>query len=305
MTTREETYPDMETFREDLFLEHVAAHTSGSTVCTLSVQGSSLHYMMQKKGTFSYCWNFPHGLYLPGLEKEELESMLAAMSGIRSSQTVINAGPVEGMNKSVAVELAKKYGFEIQVGKCHVVDTRPNAEEIFGQFNSTRKKHIKRYQKAGVVNVFRTKEARYFREYFALYEDSAKRWGSSTAYGKEFLEGLYVVPGIYMWVAEKEGVMISAMICIYRGRKVFDWLAASIINDDIKKLYAAGAVQYEVIRDAVERGLEHVNMGASKDLEGVSDFKDSWGAEERETYTFIKKSGIFAVLKKIRGLIRK
>jgi len=155
------------------------------------------------------------------------------------------------------------------------------------------------------VKVFKTKEPIYFSRYFALYEDSVERWGTKTAYEKKFLERLHEVPGIYIWVAEKEGEVLSAMICIYSDNTVFDWLAASIINQDVKKLYAAAAVQFEVIKDAAERGLKQVNMGASKDLEGVSDFKDSWGAEEHETYTFVKKSGIFALLKKIRELIRK
>ena len=49
------------------------------------------------------------------------------------------------------------------------------------------------------------KEPIYFSRYFALYEDSVERWGTKTAYEKKFLERLHEVPGIYIWVAEKEG----------------------------------------------------------------------------------------------------
>jgi lipid II:glycine glycyltransferase (peptidoglycan interpeptide bridge formation enzyme) len=109
------------------------------------------------------------------------------------------------------------------------------------------------------------------------------------------------VPGIYIWVAEYEGEMLSGMICFYHKQSVFDWLAASIINDDVKKMYPAVAVQYEVIRHACENGYSFVNMGASKDLNGVSEFKDSWGANAQKTYTFIRRGGVFAAIKRIQG----
>ena len=178
-------------------------------------------------------------------------------------------------------------------------------EAIFEGFNATRKKHIKRYQKSAALNVFRTKDPRYFSAYFQLYEASAKRWGTSTTYSKELLTDLYKVPGIYMWVAEYEGEMLSGMICFYHQQSVFDWLAASIINDNVKKMYPAVAVQYEVIRHACENGYSFVNMGASKNLHGVSDFKDSWGATAQKTYTFVRRKGVFAAIKTIQGRLNR
>jgi lipid II:glycine glycyltransferase (peptidoglycan interpeptide bridge formation enzyme) len=148
--------------------------------------------------------------------------------------------------------------------------------------------------------VFRTNDPVYFHTYYRLYEASAKRWGSSTTYSKELLSDLHKVPGIHMWVAEYEGTMLSGMICFYHENSVFDWLAASIINDDVKKWYPAVAVQYEVIRHASENGYSFVNMGASKDLNGVRDFKDSWGANAQKTYTFTRRRGLFAAIKRFQ-----
>jgi len=186
------------------------------------------------------------------------------------------------------------------------VNTDRSLEEVISTFNSTRKKHIKRYQKAEQLKVFQTLEPYYFDEYYKLYLDSVNRWeNGNIGYSKELIANLHLVPGIRMWVAELEGKVISAMICIYHQDHVFDWLAASIINDDLKKLYAPVAVQFEVIRHAVEHGLKYVNMGASVNLLGVSDFKDSWGASEHETYTFNKTSTFFKVSKKIVTNIKK
>lgn len=70
-------------------------------------------------------------------------------------------------------------------------------------------------------------------------------------------------------------------------------------------MYAPVAVQYEVIRNAAESGLKYVNMGASVNLAGVSDFKDSWGASEHKTYTFNKQARLFKIAKKIVTNLKK
>jgi hypothetical protein len=41
-------------------------------------------------------------------------------------------------------------------------------------------------------------------------------------------------------------------------------------------------------------------MGASKDLNGVRDFKDSWGANAQKTYTFTRRRGLFAAIKRFQ-----
>lgn len=294
-----------ELFSELDFLNYVLKHKSDAKLFTQEIEGGEYTFLIERKGPFTYTVNLPFGLYLGTSRKTALIHLLIAAKRLKSSQLTLNFGPDVELDEPSVEKIAKDQGFDLLINKCHMLDTQRHIDDIFGDFNSTRKKHIRRYQKAHEIQVFKTRDVKYFKEYFVLYKDSANRWGTSMAYSQDFIEGLVDVPGIFMWVAVKNGDMLSGMICMYYEDHVFDWLAASIINTEVKKLYAAAAVQYEVIKDASERGMKWVNMGASKNLEGVSDFKDSWGAEERNTYTFMKRSFIFGIMKKLYGIIRK
>jgi lipid II:glycine glycyltransferase (peptidoglycan interpeptide bridge formation enzyme) len=292
-------------FNAEIFLNYVSSFNKDTGITSLKISDKKMPLYKLKKRGFTYYYNFPFGLYPEKLTKTEIEATFNEIIQNHFSQFTYNVGPETINDKNEAESLALKYGFSFTAYNCHLIDTSRPIADIFNEFSSTRKKHIKRYQKAGLLNVFRTKEAEYFQEYFSLYKKSAARWGSNTSYSKELIAGLHHIPGVYIWVAELNGKMLSAMICFYYEESVFDWLAASIIDDDVKKLYAAVAVQYEVIRHASENNFSNVNMGASLNLEGVSDFKDSWGAVEKKTYTFIKRKGIFAVIKKLKDILKK
>ncbi len=292
-------------FDSEIFLNYVSNFNKDASVISLKNTDINIPLFKLKKRGLTYYYNFPFGLYPEKLNTIEIEATFNEINQNHFSQFTYNIGPDIIKNKNEAERLALRYGFNFTAYNCHIIDTSRPIADVFNEFNSTRKKHIKRYQKARLLNVFQTKEAKYFKEYFSLYEKSAARWGSNTAYSKELIAGLYQVPGVYIWVAELNGRILSAMICFYHKESVFDWLAASIIDDDVKKLYAAVAVQYEVIRHASENNFSYVNMGASLNLEGVSDFKDSWGAVEKKTYTFSKRKGIFALIKKFKDKLKK
>ncbi len=295
---------ELEHFDSIKFLNYLLNYIANSSIHEMTLQQGTFSFFVLKKRAFNYAYNLPYGLYSGNLSSIEIDAAMKAFSALNYSQLIFNVGPDVFIDKNEALKISSELGFDLTSYACHIIDTSKPIQDIFEGFNTTRKKHIKRYQKAGVLKVFRTKDPIYFKEYFKLYESSAKRWGSDTTYSAGLIEGLYQIPGIYMWVAEYNGEMLSGMICFYHKNTVFDWLAASIINEDVKKLYPAVAVQYEVIRHAAENGYTSVNMGASNNLNGVSDFKDSWGAIEKKTYTFIKRKGIFALIKKIRNKLK-
>lgn len=289
-----------EVFDPIKFVKYVASFNENTDFYSVNVNDSLFPLMTLRKNHFNYLFSLPYSLYSSIKPDDIPAEIIDSITRINCDILTINFPPFVIFSKDDAALLASTYKCELSVNTCHIVDTNRPIEDIINNFNSTRKKHIKRYQKLGKINVFQTKESFYFEEYYKLYIDSVNRWGiENTGYSKEFIASLNSVPGISMWVAEFENKVISAMICIYHSDHVFDWLAASIINDDMKKLYAPIAVQFEVIRNASELGLNYVNMGASVNLAGVSDFKDSWGASEYETYTFRKQSRLFHASKKI------
>lgn len=288
------------------FVEFVKEDYPLSKNIVFNLNSKSYNALYFKKLNFDYFEILPHGLYIEEIELNEIEELLILISEKKHSFIKLNLNPFKNYYNEDLLKLSNKYKFEILKYNCHLLKTDKDLSEIFNNFNDTRKKHIKRYEKAGIVKVFATNEKEYFDKYYYLYEDSMKRWGvSNSGYSKELILNLHKVNGIKMWVAEVNGEMISGMICLYYKNGVFDWLAATIINDEYKKLYPAIAVQYEVIKDACKRGLKYVNMGASDNLNGVSDFKDSWGAELYETISFSKTSFMFKNYRKISNFIKK
>ena len=295
-----------EVFDPIKFVQYVASFNENTDFYSVNVNASIFPLMSLRKNHFNYLFSLPYSLY-SSIKPDDIKAeIIDSITRVKCDVLTINFPPFVIFSNEEAALLASTYNCELSINTCHVVDTKRPIDEIINNFNSTRKKHIKRYQKLGKINVFQTKESYYFEEYYNLYIDSVNRWGiDSIGYSKELIANLNSVPGISMWVAEFENKVISAMICIYHSDHVFDWLAASIINDDVKKLYAPVAVQFEVIRHASELGLKYVNMGASVNLAGVSDFKDSWGASEYETYTFRKQSRLFQASKKIVTHLKK
>lgn len=288
------------------FVEYVSSLEKDAELTLLEIGTSLFPLMKLRKNNFNYLFSLPFSLYSCLNSNVTPAEIVSSIKQLKSDSLTINFAPFSNILDKEAMKIAQENKCELSINSCHIVNTDRSIEAIVGSFNSTRKKHIKRYQKAGQLNVFQTTDPKYFEEYYNLYLDSVNRWGENIiGYSKTLIANLHNVPGIRMWVAEFEGKVISAMICIYHKEHVFDWLAASIINEDLKKLYAPVAVQYEVIRDASESGLKYVNMGASVNLAGVSDFKDSWGASEHKTYTYNKQARLFKIAKKIVTNLKK
>ena len=287
------------------FVEYVAQHTPGSSLGGFNCLGQDYPYLELKKRSFKYAFAMPYGLYANVTDESALAFFLKQTSKKQFDQIVLNTGTTFSSSPSDLMLLAEKNNFDLVIGKCHVFDNHASENEVLDRLNSTRKKHIRRYQRAGQVKVCMTKDPKHFEQYYSLYEQSAKRWGSNTVYSSEFISGLWQVKGVYMWIAKYEDEVISAMICFYHDHEVFDWLAASLIDEKYKQTYAAAAVQYEVLVHAKKNGYRFVNMGASDKLEGVRNFKDSWDADLTETYTFIKRAMRFSIMKKVYNLIPK
>jgi lipid II:glycine glycyltransferase (peptidoglycan interpeptide bridge formation enzyme) len=153
--------------------------------------------------------------------------------------------------------------------------------------------------------VFSTTDPDYFNKYYYIYKNSLERWDSPhRGYSKDFFNDLSHVENLRLWVAEYKSEMIAGMITLYSKEGVFDWLAAALLNDHYKKLYGAVAVQYEVIKHATENNYKYVNMGASLNLDGVKNFKDTWGAEQVKYHSFVYTKTFLRVLLYMRHLFK-
>ncbi len=283
------------------FVKLLANLEAGASVWSYSVDGITVYGIETNKRGIKQLQILPFGLYMPLLQKDSLDKFLHYLVKLKSeyAHILINLPPF------AEFDLSNSYlGFKVEKHTCHILQLNKSLPEIISAFSDTRQKHIKRYKKNGSLNIFCTTEKQYFRKYYEVYQDTLKRWGENyPAYSFELITSLSEIPNVRMWVAEYQGEMISGMICFYGESSVFDWLAASIINEDLKKLYAAVAVQYSVIEDAHQKGLNFVNMGASDMLKGVHEFKDSWSAISQNYYSLQYRSLSFQILKKIQSFL--
>ena len=262
-------------------------------------------YVVQNVKGFNIAEFLPFGLYFPSNIKVNSSLITELIENHSYSKIIINENPLSNNISSIKTDLLKS-GFNIHPKETHVLFLNQKIETIVkNKFNDTRQKHIKRYLKNNHIRVFNTQDPAYFARYISIYNDSIKRWGDSLpGYSKTMIENLYRVPNIKLWVAEYQGEMIAGMIVFYSDEGVFDWLAAASIDDTNKKLYAAVAVQYEVIRHACENNYTYVNMGASEKLPGVMNFKNSWGAEVIKYNSYIYEKLLFRAVKAIRHFIK-
>ena len=293
-----------EIFNNSTFADYLAECYPGYQSRTIQTGDSEVRIISFQKKRFNYALSMPFGLYSPVNNHDNLSLLMGELKVQRFDSIVINIGPENRIPDEEVTRLSALHQYKLIKRTCHVFECNSDLS-LIDRFNATRKKHIKRYLKAGKVNVFHTKDPKYFEQYFSLYQDSANRWGSQTVYPKDFITNLCRVPGIYMWVAEFDNKIISAMICMYHEDTVFDWLAASYLNDEYKSLYAAVAVQYEVFKHAQENGYRFVNMGASEGLNGVSNYKDSWNTSIKTTYSLVNETLMFSMLKRLHNFSSK
>jgi len=285
-------------FHSKIFVELISKSFK-NTVIKSFIIGDALIYGIETKHYFiKQLYILPFGLYLPNFSLENYNKFLEIIKIEKKKyqHIVINNFPNNNLN--IKINAFKKID-----RTCHILNLNKPLEVLLKDFSETRQKHIKRIAKRNELKIFATNNEEYFKEYYQIYLNSLERWKeSSPAYSYDLISNLYKVENLKLWVAELNGKMLSGMICFYGDNCVFDWLAATLINEDYKKLYPAVAVQYEVIKHAINNGYNFVNMGASDNLSGVKEFKESWNADTVQYQTIIYQSKLFRLLKNIQNL---
>jgi hypothetical protein len=119
-----------------------------------------------------------------------------------------------------------------------------------------------------------------WREYFAVYQDSLRRWGDTpdTGYGWRLFElwARLGSPHVKLWVARHQGKIVSGDLCLYSHRHVAYWHGATLrehLKSSVSKL-----LKFEAMQDAVRRGFEWYDFNPSAGLSGVTFFKEGFNA---------------------------
>src|SRR5205085_8697232 len=124
-------------------------------------------------------------------------------------------------------------GFDVRWDFTHLLPLQLGIEAVSGRRSAKRRGHIRKGRRLGVASRPGTSLAD-FRGYYALYEESLKRWGdrATSRYSWRLFEGLHELTvehpeTIGVWLAEMEGEIVSGMIVFYWNGRAVWWHAGT------------------------------------------------------------------------------
>jgi hypothetical protein len=125
-----------------------------------------------------------------------------------------------------------------------------------------------------------------YRDYYAVYEDSIRRWGeaASPRYPWSLFETGWRVAdehpeAVRLWLAEHEGEVIAGAWLFQWHGHVMYWHAATL--ERAFDLRPANLLVANALEDACTRGCRWFDFGSSGGHEGPPAFKPPFGTSER------------------------
>lgn len=119
-------------------------------------------------------------------------------------------------------------------------------------------------------------------DYYAIYEDSLKRWGESASshYDWSLFQYMFDLSSfnIKLWLATFDAQIVAGALCFYARKHVGYWHGAASAN--YFNLRPVNLLMYEVIKESCEHDYKWFDFNPSGGHQGVRAFKKSFGAEE-------------------------
>jgi hypothetical protein len=146
-----------------------------------------------------------------------------------------------------------------------------------------------------------------WRAYYAVYEDSLRRWGdaATSRYGWPLFEALYDLasPHVSLWLAEKEGQIISGALCFYAARIGVEWHAASLERSLPVK--PADFLKQAAMEEGCSRSIDWYDLGPSGGHEGVRAFKAKLGPTSLQAPVVCLPSQRFTLTRRLAGGLKR
>ena len=166
----------------------------------------------------------------------------------------------------------------------HFISLEQGEDSIYKKFSRGARRSLNRADEKGVV-VRRIQTEEELKSYFGVYRSTLRRWGDATRV--TFPERLFKImfhnggDAVKIWVAEKENKVIAVLTLVYWNRMVHGFHAAAL--KEYFDCCPNNILHMEAIRDAIKNNYRYYDFGASGGMEGVIRFKESMGAEKRES----------------------
>ncbi len=164
----------------------------------------------------------------------------------------------------------------------HTLDLGPDEEKVFGKFDSSVRRAIRKAEKSGVtVEILRTIDA--MREFYALHCLTRKKHGVPPQPFR-FFEGFHrhvIAHNLgFVAVARFEGKPIAASVFVHLGAKAIYKYGAS--DENSQHLRGANVVMWRAIQWYARAGYTELDFGRTDPSnEGLRRYKLGWGAAEK------------------------
>lgn len=163
-------------------------------------------------------------------------------------------------------------------------------ERVHGSFSKTRRYEIRRGRANGVETRIACSLADY-RAYFAVYEESLRRWGKPAdgGYPWKLFEVGYKLAQEYpahlrLWLGEHDGQIMAGAWIFYWNRIAVYWHGAALASG--LTAHAPSVALADAIDDACRGGFDWFDFNPSGGHEGVAAFKTQFGTERRTIRRF-------------------
>lgn len=185
----------------------------------------------------------------------------------------IRANPFAGELSSTVLKLWEK-------DDTHVVYLNDSIDNLFSCWSTNHRSAVKKARVNGLtISVANSLEL--WREYYAMYEASLVRWGSSVSsrYNWELFETIYKRKSINvkLWLAYCEGKAIAGALCLYAKRHVSYWHGAAY--GEFFKMKPMQLMFHEIISQAVDKNFLWFDFNPSGPHEMVKRFKSGFGTK--------------------------
>ena len=238
------------------------------------------------------------------LSNEELSTIYGSLMNAGTVQLIIWGNPYRESHLADGCDCRPRF--------THVVDLEGGFERVLGNYNRGARSNTNKARKAGIqVSIATTLNE--YKEYYAVYEETLKRWGdnATSAYPFGLFQSVFqraskrgiLNADLKLWVARLDERIIAGALIFYCNQHVVYWQGAAL--SDYFKYRANNLLQTEIIKHACEAAYKYYDFNPSGDNEGVVRFKESFGAERVEFKAYIWKNGKgYNLYEKIRtGLI--
>lgn len=254
----------------------------------------------------------------PSLSNESLNSLLKQVIAHAKKRGLMQiAGtlpPLANVQASGEIETAfSANGFKKKDAATFIVDTEKPEAELWKQLDKTARKAVEDCKSQGVtVSLVETKKE--FGGYLELLQEFRKKSGllMPPFYPSERVWEKLRGKGIDVFVAKKDGEIISGIGVAYFNRNVTEIAVARSSKEFDEKIYAQDLLKWEVIRWCSANGFAHYDLAGvapeptTPKEKGIHQFKAKWGGNKVKYASFDKtvlktRYAVYNALKKLKA----